>query len=1046
MGENYAAENGVLESVTMINFMCHEKLHVTLGPLINFITGPNGSGKSTILTAITLCLGGKASTTNRGGSLKSFIKEGRDQASLIIHIKNQGADAYQPDVYGKTIVVERSFSRAGTSGFKLKNASGRLISHKKVDIEEIIEYFQMQIDNPMSVLTQDNARQFLAASAPRTKYRYFVKGVQLEQLDNDYRLVSETADAMLAKLEINRARVSKLDTNMKLAQDKKELVDKHAGMRAAVKRLSHQAAWAQVENEERILHEREMVIIEAQVKIEQAHRNSDIKSETYAQTDIAAEHAERAIKELVDELTPLKEEESEAKAAYDAATQEIQNIHLEHRQIRNHLDAAKAKVNGIQKDIDAELARIENANGGAHTRKLVDLEDARQKMAEAKAKLDESSLDLPQLEEHSQSAEKELKKISTPIEIKRKDISACEKQLQALSRDAGHAMAGFDPKMPRLLNMIHGDGGFKEKPVGPIGLHVRLLKPIWSSILERSLGNTLNGFIVTCKADHLRLSEMIRRLNLEFCPVIIGNRQPIDTAGHEPDQQFDTVLRVLEIDNDLVRAQLVINQGIEQTILIEGRQDAMRIMYDGGRPRNVKQCFCLHDKKRGYGIRLGFMPGSGDPSSSPIAPTGGKPRMKTDVESQISYQRDTLQHLQSELRELQTRQRELQQALKRRTSAVSNHRKASQELQVQLQRAEDNVERLQEELDRDNVEDGRLEAFKEDLQEAKAEYELHGGSFGEVVMAKEKQNSISLNLKRALDIVKERIADQESKIKRAEGKAKRIQQARQLALQEKNISIDMVNAAKLVKENAEQKRDRQGQIVKEFIGEASKICPRIPIDEGETVESIDAKLVKLTAAIRNYNQKVGGTDDEIHRACEEAVNAYRTASKQLENLEDLLTLLKRTYKDRLDRWRKFQRYISARARTNFTYLLSERGFRGKLLLDHKDHLLEVKVEPDETNKSAAGRATKTLSGGEKSFSSICLLLSVWEAMGSPLRCLDEYDVFMDHVNRDVSTNLIVGCSPNVIRLAICFTDTYPDRCCTTISGKTIHSDIAAFHW
>lgn len=78
MRDNEAAENGIIESVTCTNFMCHSFLEIQLGPLINFIIGHNGSGKSAVLTALTVCLGGKAAATNRGGSLKNFIKQGEE--------------------------------------------------------------------------------------------------------------------------------------------------------------------------------------------------------------------------------------------------------------------------------------------------------------------------------------------------------------------------------------------------------------------------------------------------------------------------------------------------------------------------------------------------------------------------------------------------------------------------------------------------------------------------------------------------------------------------------------------------------------------------------------------------------------------------------------------------------------------------------------------------------------------------------------------------------------------------------------------------------
>lgn len=66
------AEVGIVEKVSVTNFMCHRRLEVSLGSNVNFIIGRNGSGKSAILTALIVGLGGNASNTSRGNSLKGL--------------------------------------------------------------------------------------------------------------------------------------------------------------------------------------------------------------------------------------------------------------------------------------------------------------------------------------------------------------------------------------------------------------------------------------------------------------------------------------------------------------------------------------------------------------------------------------------------------------------------------------------------------------------------------------------------------------------------------------------------------------------------------------------------------------------------------------------------------------------------------------------------------------------------------------------------------------------------------------------------------------
>jgi hypothetical protein len=80
------------------------------------------------------------------------------------------------------------------------------------------------------------------------------------------------------------------------------------------------------------------------------------------------------------------------------------------------------------------------------------------------------------------------------------------------------------------------------------------------------------------------------------------------------------------------------------------------------------------------------------------------------------------------------------------------------------------------------------------------------------------------------------------------------------------------------------------------------------------------------------------------------------------------------------------------------------------------------VQTEEVVNRDGGRAAmnkhnskdpRALSGGETSFATICLLLSIWECVACPLRCLDEFDVFMDAHNRKLAMSLLVSCPGQV---------------------------------
>ena len=139
-----------------------------------FLTCCYPGGKSAVLTALTIALGGKAASTGRGNGLKSFIKEGKTYVHLCrffnmcfvlttiyfswsevtVTIKNEGSEAFKPEVYGHLIEITRRFTIEGSSGYKIKGKDGKVISTKREDLTAICDHMNIQVDNPINILSQ----------------------------------------------------------------------------------------------------------------------------------------------------------------------------------------------------------------------------------------------------------------------------------------------------------------------------------------------------------------------------------------------------------------------------------------------------------------------------------------------------------------------------------------------------------------------------------------------------------------------------------------------------------------------------------------------------------------------------------------------------------------------------------------------------------------------------------------------------------------------------------------------------------------------------
>lgn len=181
------------------------------------------------------------------------------------------------------------------------------------------------------------------------------------------------------------------------------------------------------------------------------------------------------------------------------------------RQIKEHLKRAEANVRNTRADIEEEHRRLEEANGGSHKKRLEEIEAKRADVVAAKNRLQEHESNYGILQRNKEKATAALEFSKGPLAAKQNEMDQCEAQLTRLMQDKGQKQGAYKPSMHRLLTAIQNDSGFREKPVGPMGNHVRLLKPLWSNILEKSFGGTLETFIVTSKPDQSLLLRLMQQ-------------------------------------------------------------------------------------------------------------------------------------------------------------------------------------------------------------------------------------------------------------------------------------------------------------------------------------------------------------------------------------------------------------------------------------------------------------------------------------------------------------------------------------------------------
>ena len=90
--------------------------------------------------------------------------------------------------------------------------------------------------------------------------------------------------------------------------------------------------------------------------------------------------------------------------------------------------------------------------------------------------------------------------------------------------------------------------------------------------------------------------------------------------------------------------------------------------------------------------------------------------------------------------------------------------------------------------------------------------------------------------------------------------------------------------------------------------------------------------------------------------------------------------------------------------------MGKRGHSGKIKFDTQGERLKLEVRlssKEKGSKKNVVKDMKSLSGGERSLSTLAFVLALGNQCESPFRASDEFDVFTDAVNRKVSLRTLL---------------------------------------
>ncbi|KAK8798787.1 hypothetical protein WA158_007871 [Blastocystis sp. Blastoise] len=987
---------GTIKSIKLENFMCHKSLYVKFSPDINFITGANGSGKSAVLAGIQTVLGVQ-SNSKREKKASNYIRHGWDGSAVVeLEIWNTGYGAYQHDIYGDILIIERIISRT-SSRYKIKSASGEVISTRKQDITKYLQYSHLQPDNPLVILDQESAKQFLYGEE-KDRYEFMMKAVELTTVEDIYMSGHKGIEEM-SRLNEN-FKNSELLELQRIYESKEETFKKHEELlRAPIyeEQKKKLIEWAKIQQVEIDIRLKEEKLSNDQKAIDSLKVNLDKLTEEYNNAMSKNEQISIQLKSLHEDVDNLNHE-------YNDKNREKQSIMGPINELKNRIRSCQFEINKEKKNEDRNRKQAEicfkKAKEQSEKEDIIHLIEKYQSQK-------------TELLNRKQEKEKERQELRNEQLVLRRNVddfnqtqNEYKRQLKQLQNELNDISTAIKNYVVRLSSEIEDRiKSFKIKPIGPIGQYIKI-KPEyknWSFAVETIIGRGLRSFICFDGNDMLLLNQIKKNLNIRNVQCYTKNSSCdyFDYSAYRPNSQFLCAMDVLDISHPAVQNIILDLNNLDQYSLVQTREEADHYMENGNHysmPQNIR-FFLLPDGDRTFAT-------CGSLTNQPF-----QGRIQKLLESS---QENRIEEYKQEYILQQKKIEQLNSEMMTSRQSQTNSGSQMRELEKQIGQIEKEIDTIEQKLSEiNNMISSLQEKEKEndyllDSQNYTNEAEENHKHISELETSLESiqkelsiKNELYVNINNELSNLRNKIQVTQDSIDQMGTQSEDLKKSIVIDGQRKLLNDKINNLVLKINDdslNIQNTKETVQRAIDSAGGEETR--PKKQLNLNRCV----ADLSRFQEKIKSQLTQLG--TDSIETLKDDYIRSktqYEESKRKYEDsyqAQQEMVLLDERHRKRLKEIRN-KCYIDLRR--TFKEILAERGYEGDLDIQKGEQKMAISISTSDTQSDGSHvKNLKILSGGERSNVCLCLISAMSRLMKTPVMILDEFDVFMDEANRTLA--------------------------------------------